>query len=221
MAELPKVRIATPEDEVDIMALCRGLHKENGMFSLNERKVLDLIRKCWMRQGVIVGVIGERGHLEASTCLVLDGYYYTDEWHLSELWNYVDPGRRKGSHNAEALIEFGKKCAEKMGCPLITGIVTNTKTAGKVRFYRRLLGYPAGAFFIHNAKWRSEPMVDHSELRRKLGEFSQLCNDRKVTFEFARLKIGPLLREAAEAIGSEDSLWGTAKKPSNGAATAP
>lgn len=218
MADLPTVRCATRQDEGPLMEMCRRLHAENGLFSFSEAKVGDLIGKALGPPlGTIIGVIGEEGALQASTCLVYDKYYYTEEWHLGELWNFVDKDHRK-SRNAEALVNFGDRLAKKMGCPFVTGIITNKQMAGKVRLYRRLLGYAAGAFFITNSKWRSEPMEDHSELRGKLREFAQLCNERKVTYELARQKIGPLLREAAEAIGSEDNVWGSAKKPANGAA---
>jgi hypothetical protein len=97
-------------------------------------------------------VIGPPGRLEASTCLLISETYYSCAWHLSELWNFVKPEFRK-SRNAEALIEFGKKCSNEIGIPLITGIITNSKLAQKVRLYRKRLGYPAGAFFIYNAEW--------------------------------------------------------------------
>lgn len=213
--ELPYVRIATADDEEAVMAMCRRLHSENGLFSLNESKVRALLHRCYKKDGTIVGVIGEPGQIEASTCLAISDYHYTDEWHLSELWNFVEEPFRK-SGNAEALIEFGKACAVKMGVPFITGIITNKQMAGKVRLYRRLLGYPTGAFFCYNSKWKSEPIEDHSALRARLREFAQMCNDNRITPVIARKDIGPLLREAAQAVSGEDNVWGKSK--SNGAA---
>lgn len=151
--DLPTVRIATPSEEDDVMAMCRRLHKENGLFTLSEDRVRGYIRRCYTRKGTIVGVIGEPGHLEASTCILLSDMYYTDDWHLAELWNYVEPEHRRGTNNIDALIDFGKKCSDEIGLPLITGIITNRDTVGKVRLYRRKLGNPAGAFFVYNGKW--------------------------------------------------------------------
>ena len=153
--ELPAVRLATQADEDEIMEMCRRLHTENGLFDLDEAKVRDCLKRYYDRAGAIVGVIGKLGKIEASTCLLFSEFYYTKQWHLSELWNFVDKEYRK-SHNAEALIEFGKRSAEKIGVPFVTGIITNSRTAGKVRLYRRLLGYPAGAFFVFNATWQNE-----------------------------------------------------------------
>jgi len=223
--ELPKVRLAAPEDEPAIMEMCRRLHAENGLFTLNEAKVAALLQRYYQRDGVILGVIGPVGKPEASTCIMLSDYYYSDDTHLAELWNFVDKEYRK-SKAAEALIRFGMECAQKMSqnlgaqCPFLTGIITDNRTAGKVRLYHRLLGHAAGAFFIYNAKWDHEPMEDHGALAVKLREAAKLCNDRKVTFEVAQRKIGPLLREAAEAVSSEDKIWGPTRPANKGAAQA-
>jgi len=213
--ELPTVRLAEPADEEAVMAMARRLWEENGLFSLNENKVRDQLRRYFNREGTIVGVIGPVGDLEASTCLCINEYYYSDDWHLSELWNFVDKEFRR-SRNAEALIEFGKSLANKMGCPLLTGIITNKQMAGKVRLYRRLLGQPAGAFFVHNAEWKPQPLEDHGELRNELREWAQTCNDKRVHFDTVRKNIAPLLRKAAEALGEIDDTWAAPKR--NGAA---
>jgi hypothetical protein len=223
--ELPQVRIATPEDETALLAMCRRLWSENGLFSYNEEKVRDCLHKCYARKSagdtpVIVGVIENNdGIIEASTCLTCSDYFYSDDWHLAELWNFVDEPYRK-SKNIDALLEFGKGCAVKMGIPYITGIITNKSMAGKVRKYRRLLGHPAGAFFIYNAPWKSEPMEDHFELRARLKQTADVCNSnpKEVTFSVAQKKIAPLLAEAAEALGQDDNLWGGSK--ANGSAHA-
>lgn len=198
------------------MAMCRRLHAENGLFTLDDKKVRECLRKWYDGEGGVVGVIGEPGKLQASTCLMIGSFYYTNDWHLEEHWNFVDKDFRR-SRNAEALIEFGKDTADKMGIPLFTGIITNRQMAGKVRLYQRLLGHPAGAYFVYNAKWNVEPIVSHGELRGRLKQWAKTCNDapREVTFTVAQKKLGPLLREAAEAISAEDNLWGASPSPSS------
>jgi hypothetical protein len=158
------------------MTLCRSLHDENGLFSLNENKIRAIFRQFYERRGVIVGVIGKTGKIEASTCLLITDNYYTDDKHLTELWNHVGKDYRH-SRNAEALIVFGKNCSDKIGIPLITGIITNNRVAGKVRLYRQLLGYPAGAFFVYNGHWMdgvkpseedfTRPLESRAERRRR------------------------------------------------------
>jgi hypothetical protein len=57
------------------------------------------------------------------------------------------------------LIEFAKKCADEIGLPLTIGILTNQRMEGKVRLYRRSLGVPAGAWFVHFPQgmgWQNE-----------------------------------------------------------------
>lgn len=134
------------------MALCRALHKENGLFSLSEPKIRGYLHLAFARKNAFVGVIGSNGKIEASTCLLMDTQYYSDDLCLVELWNHVGKEYRQ-SRNAEALIRFGMDCQKATGLPLITGIITNDQVAAKVRLYRRLLGYPAGAFFVVGGKW--------------------------------------------------------------------
>lgn len=215
---LPLVRLADPADEEDILAMCQRLHDENGLFTLSIDRVKACLERYYTRQGAIVGVIGAPGNLQASTCLEMSNFYYTNDLHLAELWNFVDAPFRR-SHNAEALIQFCKDCADKMKMPLFTGIITNRQMAGKVRLYRRYLGYPTGAFFVYNSKWQSEPMEDHSVLRNRLREISlALRNQAKPGVAMTVPKKNDLaawaslMREAADAIDSADSLWGTKAK---------
>lgn len=205
---LPLVRLAQPEDEGPLMEMCRALHAENGLFSFDDERVRDLLRKFFARQGVIVGVIGSPGDLRACTCLMLSDFYYSRDWYLAELWNYVGPDHRSsGMRCAEALIEFGKSCAREMNVPLVTGIITNRQMAGKVRLYQRLLGRPIGASFIYNGAWVPEPAEDVSDIRQRLGEAAQRCSTGRVP-RGEVLKLASLLREAAGVLQSDMSIWG-------------
>lgn len=159
--EFPSVRIAKPDEEDEILSMCKKLHEENGLFSFSEDKVRDCIKRCYRREGGIVGVIGETGTLQGSIGILISDSYYSNEWHLAELWTYVLPDFRK-SHNADALIEFGKRCAIEIGVPLITGIISNRHLAQKIRLYRRRLGTPSGVFFVFNATWANDTAPDVS-----------------------------------------------------------
>jgi hypothetical protein len=100
----------------------------------------------------------------------------------------------------------------------LTGIITNSHMAGKVRLYRRLLGYPTGAFFIHNSdKWKSEPMAENGDLTRQLREAAHLCHKKGI--EVVRQRIPPLLRQAADVLSNEDNVW-ESKTKNGGAVTA-
>lgn len=143
------VRKANPSDEPELMDMCRKLHLENGVFSFSERKVRAVLQSAWNGQGGIIGVIGQLGKIEGSICLTIGDYFYTDDFNLSELWNFVLPEYRK-STNAKELIRFAVRCSDEIGIPLIIGVLSNERTAAKVGLYKRLLGDPAGGFFLHH-----------------------------------------------------------------------
>jgi hypothetical protein len=212
-ALLPAVRKADPSDEKALMAMCRRLHAENGLFSFSDRKVRTLIQQSFdMTAPYILGVIGPKnpkdGDLQASICCMITDFYYTDDIHLAELWNFVErPFRR--SHNAKALIEYAKQIAKDQKLPFFTGIITNQQMAGKVRLYQQMLDNPVGAFFLWNAHWKTDPIEDHAELCHRLKIFAERCatKPRTVTSAIAQQEIAPVLREAAMALAA-DSLWG-------------
>lgn len=140
------VRLANPDDEEGIMALCRMLHEENGLFPLDDDMVRDTIRKAFNKQGFI-GVIGAKDALEGIIYMVISNFWYSKKPHLEELFNYVHPDHRKSEH-AKSLIEFAKKCATN-DIRLVIGVISNTRTEAKIRLYERRLGKPAGAFFVY------------------------------------------------------------------------
>jgi hypothetical protein len=142
------VRKARREEADELLEMCKTLHAENGQFSFCERKIRDQLEMAFSRNGAVIGVIGQPGRLEASICMSLSSYYYTDDIHLGERWNFVLPQYRK-STNAKELIKFGMLCAEELGIPFITGVISNERTEAKLRLYRRLLGDPVGGFFIY------------------------------------------------------------------------
>jgi hypothetical protein len=204
------------------MGMCRRLHAENGLFSFSDNKVRTIIRHSFAGTApYIIGVIGPKspkdGELQASICLMVTDFYYTEDIHLAELWNYVDRPFRK-SRNAQALIEFGKSISNPI-LPFFTGIITNQQMAGKVRLYRQMLGNPVGAFFLWNGNWKTDPLEDHAELRHRLKAFADRCatKPRTVTSVVAQQEIAPVLREAAIAL-AEDNLWGS--KPNGPSAVA-
>lgn len=148
-ADASRVRAARPCDEDEIMAVCRRLHEENGLLHMSDDKVRQMLRRAFNKEGGIVGVIGEPGHIEGAIYLMISTLWYSHTWILEELFNFVLPEHRK-STNAKDLVEFAKRASEEMGLPLIIGVLSNERTEAKVRLYERQLGKPSGAFFVHN-----------------------------------------------------------------------
>ncbi len=151
------VRIAGPSDEDEIMKLLTVMHAEGGILPLDEMSARKTFHLAFARQGGILGVIGEPGDIRAMIFLLVSRFWYTRNNHLEELFNFVRPDCRGVNQTyATTLIKFAKECAEEIGIPLTIGILTNHRMAGKVRFYRRVLGEPAGAWFVANSKWNNE-----------------------------------------------------------------
>lgn len=154
------VRIATINDVDNVMLLLSQMHAEGGIMPLSEmeaRKTFDL---AFNRQGGILGVIGEPGDIRAMIFLLISRFWYSSDHHLEELFNFVRPDMRRAKENyAPRLIEFAKECSDEIKIPLVIGVLTNQRMEGKVRLYRRSLGIPAGAFFVHmpvGTNWQNE-----------------------------------------------------------------
>lgn len=146
------VRTATPEDEEAVMNLIR-LNTEAGLFPINEEKVRALVKPSLYLHRGIIGVIGPRTRLEGLVILRLSEHWYSDEVFLEEMCFYVHPDYRsaKGGRGRK-LMEFSKKTSEKMGIPLIIGILSNSRMTAKVRLYKRQFGDPVGEMFIYGIK---------------------------------------------------------------------
>lgn len=162
------VRLATRADEPQILQYLHLMHSEGGMLPLSEARAKETFARAWDRRGGIIGVIGDYGDIRAMICLVFARSWYTDYDHLEEVFNWVHPNHRKPNlHYADDLIRFAAKTSDELSqdsmsrggreIPLVIGVMTNSRMAGKVRLYRKILGYPSGAFFIHGAKWEQQP----------------------------------------------------------------
>lgn len=158
MEEKVHVRTAVPEDEEGIMELARLVNNENGVFKMNEDKVRGMVRPSLYLSGGIMGVIGPKDRIEGLVLLRVSQYWYSDAAFLEEMCVYVHPEYRaaKGGR-ARKLVEFAKQASERLGLPLMIGILSNSRTDAKTRLYERQFGAPAGAFFLYGIKTGSVP----------------------------------------------------------------
>lgn len=141
------VRLATPADEDGIFELCCLIHSETAHSPMNPDRVREHIQSALRREGGILCVIGEPGDLRACLYLTLMPIWYSDDWQLVELFNFVHPDHRRSTH-ARDLIEYAKRCADELGVMLMIGVTTNVRMEAKVRLYDRLLPR-AGAYFLY------------------------------------------------------------------------
>lgn len=148
-----EVRIARESDLDAIMELALMGAKENGISSPNPRKMLEEIYPALQRKGGLMGVIGPKdGKPQGAVLLRIGIPWYTDDEVLEERAIFVHPEFRsaKGGRAAR-LLEFSMKASDELGLPLMIGILSNQRTEAKVRLYKRYLGEPAGAYWLHNA----------------------------------------------------------------------
>lgn len=154
------VRVATPWDEKSLVDLFLKAWEENGITSVDVESIVAMLRPALYLWEGIVGAIGEPGgRIEGATLLRYSKMWYSSDWLLEEKILFVDPEfRAKGKSNsgstrkvyhAKELCEFAKKTANELNMPLMIGVLSNERTASKVRLYERSFGPSAGAFFLY------------------------------------------------------------------------
>jgi GNAT superfamily N-acetyltransferase len=146
------IRIAQRSEEAELIEVCRELWEENGLFSFSEDKVRAILQRSFDKNLAMVGVIGAPGKIEACACLLITQFYYSDDWHIEELWNYVRPPYRRSEH-ARAMVEWAKEMSDRLGIKLVMGVVSEDRLIAKIRLYRRFFGeVPAGMYFCYDPK---------------------------------------------------------------------
>ena len=154
MTDELNVRIGTPDDVHPMMELALQACDENGFVDPNPQKLLGEIWPALNLENGVVGIIqDEGGRLEGAILLRIGTMWYSDAKVLEERAIFVHPDYRsaKGGR-ARRLCEFSKFVSNQLGIPLTIGVLSNHRTAGKIRMYERIFGEPSGAFFLYNAK---------------------------------------------------------------------
>ena len=147
-----EVALATPDDEDALWGMLLELHEENGLFGVNESKVREAIRLATEQRGGLIGLVRGESGLESSMCLVIDQFWYTDEWCLLEQWLFVrQPFRHKRPRQAQLLIGWAKEMATKLELKLQAGIMSTERTAAKEQMYQRQMT-PIGGLFMFDPK---------------------------------------------------------------------
>lgn len=158
-----KIRVGTPEDVDQMMELALQAADENGFLQPNPLKLLSDIWPALNQENGIIGIIGEPGgRIEAAILLRTGFLWYSDVPTLEEKAVFVRPEFRaaKGGR-ASKLCAFGKRVADELDLPLVIGVLSNTRTRGKVKMYERIFGEPAGAYFLYGGRtgeWKDAPV---------------------------------------------------------------
>ncbi|MDE2096499.1 MAG: hypothetical protein KGL39_04575 [Patescibacteria group bacterium] len=140
------VRVATPDDRDGVIDLCRMCHKEVGIFSLSDSKMVAIVDFVLRGGDGVIGVIGD-GKIEGSICLRLASPIYSDDVFLDEVWNFVHPEFRQPGR-AKYLVRYAKQCADRLAVPLFSSSVVSSETEAKHRLYDRELSR-SGHFYVY------------------------------------------------------------------------
>ena len=154
-----KIRLGTTADMDEVMQLAIAAAAENGLLDANP---VLLAKTIWPKLNLQTGLIGcigkPGGKIEGMVVLQIGKLFYSDETCLEELTLYVHPDYRnaKGGR-AHKLIEFSKGSAERLGLPLLIGVLSSIKTEQKCKLYERVLGPASGKYWIHGRKTGTFP----------------------------------------------------------------
>lgn len=150
-----EVRTGVLADFDECMRLAMSASAENAFAAPNPLKIAQPIYGVLSKQiPGIIGVIGEvGGRLEGAILLNIGELWYSQEPVIEERAIFVDPEFRsaKGGR-ARKLAEFAKRVSDEIGLPLSIGVLSNERTAAKMRLYERVFGEPAGVYFLYGAK---------------------------------------------------------------------
>lgn len=153
------VRLATAKDEAKIFKFLTigptSLANENAMYKVAPEKVMQKIKQATEGQGGFIGIAEHDGHIAGCVGVFLSQYWYTNDWHIEELWNFVHPDfrRLRNADNskvylAASLVDFAKWANESLNVALCMGIMSTQRTEGKLRLYQRKL-MMIGGFFMN------------------------------------------------------------------------
>lgn len=146
---------AKPADKEAVIEICKEDHAENGWFSLSIPKLENTVSRILENGEGVIGLI-RRSEIEAIMVLNISQFWYSGDYCLEEMLNFVRPQYRR-STNAKDMIQFAKRCAEEIGIPLVIGVTSNERTKAKIELYKRQLGESCGGYFIYNLKRVSSP----------------------------------------------------------------
>jgi len=154
MSDELKVWVGKPEDVHDMMDLALAACEENGFVRPDPERLLQEIWPSLNRDGGIVGIVGDPGQKPQGAILLrICRTWYSNDEILEERAVFIHPDYRvaKGGR-ARKLCDFSKKVADELGIPLSIGVLSNHRTAGKIRMYERIFGPPSGAYFLYGTR---------------------------------------------------------------------
>lgn len=153
-ADPDRVRVARPEDEPELIELCRRNHAEHGLGPFAPDKVRTVLHRAFDERAndrCFVGITGTDG-IEGSIGLRVDEPWDGDVLFLRGLWNYVLPEYRAQTTHMHDQTAFAQRLSQPepvgIGIPLWIDVIMHVKTEHQVRIYTRHLGEPAAVTWL-------------------------------------------------------------------------
>ena len=145
----PHVKLATAKDVVDLIALVKEAHEEEGALPLkfDSESVFSTILRA-MRGNAVIGVIANNEEIESACFLEVTRVWYTDTNLLLCLFFYSRPQYRKSS-NSKLLLTWAREQAARLNCPLQLEVSSIETAKPKYNLCVRVLGDPAGLAFVY------------------------------------------------------------------------
>lgn len=159
------VRVAMPADEPALYALLMKLHDTNfaGLpyakyLPISEDKIRAHVNTCCHGQGALAGVIyGPENSIIASVGIFCTQPWWSDKFHLSEYWLFVDPDHRTGTSHAADLFQFARwhradlSARANYEMPLEVTVLTSDRLEAKERLWRRYSTKIGGIFWTDDS----------------------------------------------------------------------
>ena len=158
-----QIRLATTDDMEEVMRLAIAASEDNSFIPANPALLAREIWPALCQDHGLCPVIGPPGGaIEGLALLRIGAMWYSDYIVVEEKAVYVYPEFRsaKGGR-ARKLCEYSKHVAEELGLPLLIGVLSNERTAGKVKLYQRMFGPPSGAFWLIGATTGGHKVTEH------------------------------------------------------------
>jgi N-acetylglutamate synthase-like GNAT family acetyltransferase len=150
-----EIRLATTDDMDEVMRLAITACKENAFLNASSEALAREIYPALALDHGLCPVIGPPGGAIEGLALLRIGFmWYAPEIKILEekaVFIYPQFRSAKGGR-ARRLVEYSKHAADSLGIPLIMGVLSGTRTAGKTKLYTRFFGEPMGAFWLYGAK---------------------------------------------------------------------
>lgn len=147
-ADCPDIRLAEVEDIPSLMALTRLAADEDAQHTYDPDKVFNVVRRHFEKTGGLVAVVGPKGEpIRGYLIMIIDEIWYSPDYQLLELSLFVDPAHRKSTF-AKQLMAFSKQASDGLNLDLTIGVLSNERTAAKVRLYQRQFNQ-VGAYFMY------------------------------------------------------------------------